>query len=174
MPCYFRMEIFVLLKWAGCPQEIFFLRNLNFSLCNWSNSVQIVTERWSNSIVLMRTGVEIETREFVNALSEHAWCKCHHVTCVCAGSVEENQQFAESCQWDEVTSPAASRLRTLKKQLTMETKVKQGADNMIKTYTSGSVKVQNAVWQSVFNRRSTCVYHKQTDRWCQLVLAYLC
>lgn len=60
---------------------------------------------------------------------------------MCAGSVEENQQFAESCQWDEVTSPAASRLRTLKKQLTMETKVKQGADNMIKTYTSGSVKV---------------------------------
>lgn len=25
----------------------------------------------------------------------------------------------------------------------METKVKQGADNMIKTYTNGSVKVQN-------------------------------
>lgn len=65
------------------------------------------------------------------------------MTCVCAGSVEENQQFAELCQWDEVTSPAASRLRTLKKQLTMETKVKQGADNMIKTYTSGSVKVHN-------------------------------
>lgn len=62
--------------------------------------------------------------------------------------MEENQQFAESCQWDEVMSPAASRLRTLKKQLTMETKVKQGADNMIKTYTSGSVKVH--VGQHVF------------------------
>ncbi|XP_075885519.1 serine/threonine-protein kinase N2 [Nelusetta ayraudi] len=57
-----------------------------------------------------------------------------------AASTEEEQHFAESRQWDEVTSPAAGRLRTLKKQLTMETKVKQGADNMIKTYTSGSVK----------------------------------
>uniref|UniRef100_A0A671Y8Z5 protein kinase C n=1 Tax=Sparus aurata TaxID=8175 RepID=A0A671Y8Z5_SPAAU len=41
---------------------------------------------------------------------------------------------------DKVTSPLASRLRTLKKQLTMETKVKQGADNMIQTYTNSSVK----------------------------------
>uniref|UniRef100_A0AAQ6ABM7 protein kinase C n=1 Tax=Amphiprion ocellaris TaxID=80972 RepID=A0AAQ6ABM7_AMPOC len=31
-------------------------------------------------------------------------------------------------------------LRTLKKQLTMESKVKQGADNMIQTYTNSSVK----------------------------------
>uniref|UniRef100_A0A8C9X351 protein kinase C n=1 Tax=Sander lucioperca TaxID=283035 RepID=A0A8C9X351_SANLU len=42
----------------------------------------------------------------------------------------------------EVTSPVASRVRTLKKQLTMETKVKQGAENMIQTYTNSSVKVQ--------------------------------
>lgn len=55
---------------------------------------------------------------------------------------EEDNQSAESCQWEEVTSPLASRLRTLKKQLTMETKVKQGADNMIQTYTNSSVKVQ--------------------------------
>ncbi|XP_008322698.1 serine/threonine-protein kinase N2 [Cynoglossus semilaevis] len=47
---------------------------------------------------------------------------------------------AESCQWEEVTSPLAGRVRTLKKQLTMETKVKQGAENMIQTYTTGSVK----------------------------------
>uniref|UniRef100_A0A3Q1CAR4 protein kinase C n=1 Tax=Amphiprion ocellaris TaxID=80972 RepID=A0A3Q1CAR4_AMPOC len=47
---------------------------------------------------------------------------------------------AESCQWEEVTSPLASRVRTLKKQLTMESKVKQGADNMIQTYTNSSVK----------------------------------
>uniref|UniRef100_A0A8C4ECV6 Protein kinase N3 n=1 Tax=Dicentrarchus labrax TaxID=13489 RepID=A0A8C4ECV6_DICLA len=39
-----------------------------------------------------------------------------------------------------VTSPLASRVRTLKKQLTMEIKVKQGADNMIQTYTNSSVK----------------------------------
>lgn len=69
------------------------------------------------------------------------------MTCVCAASVEEEQHFAEARQWDEVTSPAASRLRTLKKQLTMETKVKQGADNMIKTYTSGSVKVHGSIAQ---------------------------
>uniref|UniRef100_A0A8C5N6X9 protein kinase C n=1 Tax=Gouania willdenowi TaxID=441366 RepID=A0A8C5N6X9_GOUWI len=37
-------------------------------------------------------------------------------------------------------SPLVNRVRTLKKQLTMETKVKQGAENMIQTYTNGSVK----------------------------------
>uniref|UniRef100_A0A669EU22 protein kinase C n=1 Tax=Oreochromis niloticus TaxID=8128 RepID=A0A669EU22_ORENI len=42
--------------------------------------------------------------------------------------------------WEEVTSPLDSRVRTLKKQLTMETKVKQGAENMIQTYTNGSFK----------------------------------
>lgn len=64
-------------------------------------------------------------------------CGCFGAGC----SEEEDNQPAESCQWEEVTSPLASRLRTLKKQLTMETKVKQGADNMIQTYTNGSVKV---------------------------------
>lgn len=55
-------------------------------------------------------------------------------------SDEVDNQSAESCQWEEVTSPLAGRVRTLKKQLTMETKVKQGAENMIHTYTNGSVK----------------------------------
>ncbi|XP_060917045.1 serine/threonine-protein kinase N2 [Labrus mixtus] len=55
-------------------------------------------------------------------------------------SDEVDNQSAESCQWEEVTSPLASRVRTLKKQLTMETKVKQGAENMIQTYTNSSVK----------------------------------
>ncbi|KAI3361916.1 hypothetical protein L3Q82_012186 [Scortum barcoo] len=53
---------------------------------------------------------------------------------------EEDDQSAKSCQWEEGTSPLASRVRTLKKQLTMETKVKQGAENMITTYTISSVK----------------------------------
>uniref|UniRef100_A0A8D0CQY6 protein kinase C n=1 Tax=Sander lucioperca TaxID=283035 RepID=A0A8D0CQY6_SANLU len=44
-----------------------------------------------------------------------------------------------------VTSPVASRVRTLKKQLTMETKVKQGAENMIQTYTNSSVKDRKMV-----------------------------
>uniref|UniRef100_A0A665WLF1 protein kinase C n=1 Tax=Echeneis naucrates TaxID=173247 RepID=A0A665WLF1_ECHNA len=38
------------------------------------------------------------------------------------------------------TPKNASRVRTLKKQLTMETKVKQGAENMIHTYTNCSIK----------------------------------
>uniref|UniRef100_A0A3Q2QCY1 protein kinase C n=1 Tax=Fundulus heteroclitus TaxID=8078 RepID=A0A3Q2QCY1_FUNHE len=53
---------------------------------------------------------------------------------------EEEKPSSESCQWEEVTSPLASRVRTLKKQLTMESKVKQGAENMILTYTNSSFK----------------------------------
>ncbi|XP_059213988.1 serine/threonine-protein kinase N2 [Centropristis striata] len=53
---------------------------------------------------------------------------------------EEDHLSPESCQLDEVSSPVASRVRTLKKQLTMETKVKQGAENMIQTYSNSSVK----------------------------------
>uniref|UniRef100_A0A669DKH5 protein kinase C n=1 Tax=Oreochromis niloticus TaxID=8128 RepID=A0A669DKH5_ORENI len=53
---------------------------------------------------------------------------------------EEENLSGETCQWEEVTSPLDSRVRTLKKQLTMETKVKQGAENMIQTYTNGSFK----------------------------------
>ncbi|XP_034457401.1 serine/threonine-protein kinase N2 isoform X2 [Hippoglossus hippoglossus] len=57
------------------------------------------------------------------------------------GSLEEEEaQSAESCQWEDITSPVAGRVRTLKKQLTMETKVKQGAENMIHTYRCSSVK----------------------------------
>uniref|UniRef100_A0A672LLF0 protein kinase C n=1 Tax=Sinocyclocheilus grahami TaxID=75366 RepID=A0A672LLF0_SINGR len=41
------------------------------------------------------------------------------------------------CDWPNTTS---TRVRTLKKQLTMELKVKQGAENIIQTYTNSSVK----------------------------------
>lgn len=59
-----------------------------------------------------------------------------------AGHLEEEENLSgETCQWEEVISPLDSRVRTLKKQLTMETKVKQGAENMIQTYTNGSFKV---------------------------------
>lgn len=57
---------------------------------------------------------------------------------------EEENQSSEPSQWEEVTSPLASRIRNLKKQLTMETKVKQGAENMIQTYSSRSFKVRLA------------------------------
>lgn len=65
-----------------------------------------------------------------------------HLTSCPAGCPEETDRLAQSCQWEDITSPLAIRLRTLKKQLTMETKVKQGADNMIQTYTNGSIKVE--------------------------------
>ncbi|XP_067429870.1 serine/threonine-protein kinase N2 [Thunnus thynnus] len=55
-------------------------------------------------------------------------------------SEEEDNLSPESCQWEEITSPLAGRVRTLKKQLTMETKVKQGAENIIQTYNNSSVK----------------------------------
>ncbi|KAF7650615.1 hypothetical protein LDENG_00123080 [Lucifuga dentata] len=56
------------------------------------------------------------------------------------GCSEEENKSPESCQWEEATSPLASHVRALKKQLTMETKVKQGAENIIQTYTNSSVK----------------------------------
>uniref|UniRef100_A0A673HAT4 protein kinase C n=1 Tax=Sinocyclocheilus rhinocerous TaxID=307959 RepID=A0A673HAT4_9TELE len=48
----------------------------------------------------------------------------------------------DPCHWEEITSPLGSRVRTLKKQLTMELKVKQGAENIIQTYANSSVKVR--------------------------------
>ncbi|XP_049908353.1 serine/threonine-protein kinase N2 isoform X1 [Epinephelus moara] len=56
------------------------------------------------------------------------------------GCSEQEDNQSEPCQWEEATSPVVSRVRTLKKQLTMETKVKQGAENMIQIYTNSSVK----------------------------------
>ncbi|KAM9841016.1 serine/threonine-protein kinase N2 [Aulostomus maculatus] len=56
----------------------------------------------------------------------------------CVG--EEDNPSLGACQWEDITSPLASRIRTLRKQLTMETKVKQGAENFIQTYTNGSLK----------------------------------
>uniref|UniRef100_A0A3B5KTR2 protein kinase C n=1 Tax=Xiphophorus couchianus TaxID=32473 RepID=A0A3B5KTR2_9TELE len=58
-------------------------------------------------------------------------------------ATEKDDHTSEPSQWEEVTSPLASRIRNLKKQLTMETKVKQGAENMIQTYSSRSFKFQD-------------------------------
>ncbi|XP_072310219.1 serine/threonine-protein kinase N2 [Eucyclogobius newberryi] len=49
-------------------------------------------------------------------------------------SDEVNRPSSEASPWNDPTSPLTSRVRTLKKQLTMETKVKQGAENIIHTY----------------------------------------
>ncbi|XP_037340738.2 serine/threonine-protein kinase N2 [Pungitius pungitius] len=70
---------------------------------------------------------------------------------------DEDNLSAQSCPWEEVTSPAASRVRTLKKQLTMETKVKQGAENMIQTYSNSSVKdrkIMTAAQQMIQDSRT--------------------
>uniref|UniRef100_A0A8B9LTM7 protein kinase C n=1 Tax=Astyanax mexicanus TaxID=7994 RepID=A0A8B9LTM7_ASTMX len=44
----------------------------------------------------------------------------------------------DPCHWEDSTSPLANRIRTLRKQLTMELKVKQGAENIMQTYASRS------------------------------------
>ncbi|XP_048043772.1 serine/threonine-protein kinase N2 isoform X1 [Megalobrama amblycephala] len=55
-------------------------------------------------------------------------------------TVTDDATSPDPCHWEEVTSPLGSRVRTLKKQLTMELKVKQGAENIIQTYANSSVK----------------------------------
>ncbi|KAG9354632.1 hypothetical protein JZ751_001345 [Albula glossodonta] len=46
----------------------------------------------------------------------------------------------DPCRWEEKTTPLVSRVQTLKKQLAIESKVKQGAENIIQTYSSSSFK----------------------------------
>ncbi|KTF86482.1 hypothetical protein cypCar_00013671 [Cyprinus carpio] len=53
-------------------------------------------------------------------------------------TITDDATSPDPCQWKEVTSPLGSRVRTLKKQLTMELKVKQGAENIIQTYANSS------------------------------------
>uniref|UniRef100_A0A8C2L9D2 protein kinase C n=1 Tax=Cyprinus carpio TaxID=7962 RepID=A0A8C2L9D2_CYPCA len=53
---------------------------------------------------------------------------------------ENDATSPDPCHWEEITSPLGSRVHTLKKQLTMELKVKQGAENIIQTYANSSVK----------------------------------
>ncbi|RXN10367.1 serine threonine- kinase N2-like isoform X1 [Labeo rohita] len=55
-------------------------------------------------------------------------------------TITDDATSPDPCHWEEVTSPLGSRVRTLKKQLTMELKVKQGAENIIQTYANNSVK----------------------------------
>uniref|UniRef100_A0A668AMG8 protein kinase C n=1 Tax=Myripristis murdjan TaxID=586833 RepID=A0A668AMG8_9TELE len=57
----------------------------------------------------------------------------------------ERNSNTDSCRWGNTASPRASRIKSLKKQLTIETKVKQGAENMIQTYTCSSVKDRKMV-----------------------------
>ncbi|XP_018587231.2 serine/threonine-protein kinase N2-like [Scleropages formosus] len=52
----------------------------------------------------------------------------------------DSQTSPDHCRWEESTSPQAKRIQTLKKQLAIEVKVRQGAENIIKTYSNRSVK----------------------------------
>uniref|UniRef100_A0AAY5EVZ2 protein kinase C n=1 Tax=Electrophorus electricus TaxID=8005 RepID=A0AAY5EVZ2_ELEEL len=65
------------------------------------------------------------------------------------GQLRASSRKLEQLHWElqelnaramDTTSPLSSRIRTLRKQLTMELKVKQGAENIIQTYASRSVK----------------------------------
>lgn len=49
----------------------------------------------------------------------------------------------DPCHWEESTSALGSRISVLKKQLKIEMKVKQGAENMIQMYSNGASKVEN-------------------------------
>uniref|UniRef100_A0A8C1R086 protein kinase C n=1 Tax=Cyprinus carpio TaxID=7962 RepID=A0A8C1R086_CYPCA len=55
-------------------------------------------------------------------------------------TITDDATSPDPCHWEEITSPLGSRVHTLKKQLTMELKVKQGAENIIQTYANSSVK----------------------------------
>ncbi|XP_041098686.1 serine/threonine-protein kinase N2 isoform X2 [Polyodon spathula] len=46
----------------------------------------------------------------------------------------------DPCLWEQSTSPLDSRISVLKKQLKIEMKVKQGAENMIQMYSNGASK----------------------------------
>ncbi|XP_033850870.3 serine/threonine-protein kinase N2-like isoform X1 [Acipenser ruthenus] len=46
----------------------------------------------------------------------------------------------DPCHWEESTSALGSRISVLKKQLKIEMKVKQGAENMIQMYSNGASK----------------------------------
>ncbi|KAL4660325.1 serine/threonine-protein kinase N2-like [Arapaima gigas] len=52
----------------------------------------------------------------------------------------DSQTSPDPCPWDEHTSPQTRRIQTLKKQLAIEIKVRQGAENIIQTYSIHSVK----------------------------------
>uniref|UniRef100_A0A8B9RP05 protein kinase C n=1 Tax=Astyanax mexicanus TaxID=7994 RepID=A0A8B9RP05_ASTMX len=65
------------------------------------------------------------------------------------GQLRASSRKLEQLHWElqelnaramDSTSPLANRIRTLRKQLTMELKVKQGAENIMQTYASRSVK----------------------------------
>uniref|UniRef100_A0A8C9WQD2 protein kinase C n=1 Tax=Scleropages formosus TaxID=113540 RepID=A0A8C9WQD2_SCLFO len=57
-----------------------------------------------------------------------------------ARAMVTDQTSPDHCRWEESTSPQAKRIQTLKKQLAIEVKVRQGAENIIKTYSNRSVK----------------------------------
>ncbi|MGH0125753.1 UNVERIFIED_CONTAM: hypothetical protein FKN15_001587 [Acipenser sinensis] len=48
---------------------------------------------------------------------------------------------SDPCHWEESTSALGSRISVLKKQLKIEMKVKQGAENMIQMYSNGASKL---------------------------------
>ncbi|XP_076019936.1 serine/threonine-protein kinase N2 isoform X2 [Genypterus blacodes] len=100
---------------------------------------QVVTNRKSAADV--EGQLKASTRKLEQLHWELQELNARSMTKVKGSTTEvEDNKSPDSCQWEEATSPLSIHVRTLKKQLTMETKVKQGAENIIQTYTNSSVK----------------------------------
>uniref|UniRef100_A0A672J167 protein kinase C n=1 Tax=Salarias fasciatus TaxID=181472 RepID=A0A672J167_SALFA len=101
--------------------------------------IKEAAERMRRAVTSRKSAAEVDGQVRVSSrkLDQLHW-ELQELNARCMVQVES--RAADSCQWVEVTSPLSSRIRTLQKQLTMESKVKQGAENMIQTYTNGSVK----------------------------------
>ncbi|XP_078282215.1 serine/threonine-protein kinase N2-like [Rhinoraja longicauda] len=56
------------------------------------------------------------------------------------GNLRDSELSPDSCCWQQCLSPLNNRITALKRQLNIELKVKQGAENMILMYSNGSSK----------------------------------
>ncbi|XP_072096788.1 serine/threonine-protein kinase N2-like [Mobula birostris] len=55
-------------------------------------------------------------------------------------NLRDGELSPDSCCWEQCLTPLGSRIAALKRQLNIEMKVKQGAENMIQMYSNGSSK----------------------------------
>lgn len=55
-------------------------------------------------------------------------------------NLRDSELSPDSCCWEQCASPLNNRIAALKRQLNIELKVKQGAENMILMYSNGSSK----------------------------------
>ncbi|KAI5089271.1 serine/threonine-protein kinase N2 isoform X1 [Silurus meridionalis] len=92
---------------------------------------------------VLRGAADVTTYAYAAyVVNKRAWraCVCRWDCLEFAFSRADTAISPDPCHWEDSTSPLGSRIRTLKKQLNMELKVKQGAENIIQMYASCSVK----------------------------------